>query len=487
MERQQPGKRAKINAASRNNFQPKAAPHKLTPLHPVLQLQQRIGNQAVQRLLREAQSIQRAPAVGDETLCDGAEFPPAAIWFSDPVLARIRAEEELMTFGSAGESVALVQQALVAWGCDESLGNLLPTFGVDGKFGGETRAAVKTFQKRQGVDNDGVVGSITMGELDRVSTGGISTCPAGTRPAAFLAESDADTGQTVCLPPGTPPIPLGKGCPTLKSGVTGIHEAADNFSGRSRTKYGVGESVKLSFESFLSRNEPPETKAVPHAGLRWSKASGPGAVTQSDDRRGTGTYKADHNTGRVTLELKVVVGPCAKSTVARISFTVVAPTDGFMRQSPGVGLTHFQNTWSIGFLGEIFLEPKNVSFNGAEFAEGEAFATADGFLKKLNGERHPPSAPGPIGSGNSTTGCKVVNPDRVFNGTIPPPFSKGDFLWEIPWQWRVGSSALTQFAQAKHHATADENGRATLEKKGAGPFAVNAGDPTKITFFIGDL
>lgn len=124
---------------------------------------------ASQRSRTEAvtQKIQRAPAAEDEATCEVAEFPPAAVWFSDPVLARIRADEQLMAFGSVGEPVELVQRTLVAWGCDEGLGHLLPKFGADGTFGGETRAAVKTFQGRQGLEDDGIVGPLTMAELDR--------------------------------------------------------------------------------------------------------------------------------------------------------------------------------------------------------------------------------------------------------------------------------------------------------------------------------
>lgn len=135
----------------------------------------------------------------DEALCEVAEFPPAAVWFSDPMLARIRAHKALMAFGSNGEPVALVQQALVAWGCDEGLGNVLPKFGVDGLFRSETRAAVKTFQGRQGIKDDGIVGPITMGELDRFIPGGLPPCPAETEPAAFVGESGAT--QTACVPP----------------------------------------------------------------------------------------------------------------------------------------------------------------------------------------------------------------------------------------------------------------------------------------------
>jgi len=149
----------------------------------------------------------------DDALCEGVEFPPAAVWFSDPMLARIRANKALMRFGSNGEPVALVQQAVVAWGCNEGLGHLLPKFGVDGLFRSETRAAVKTFQGRQGIKDDGIVGPITMTELDRFIPGELPPCPFGTEPAAFVGESGAEPEETPCLPPGTtPPVPLAGVC-----------------------------------------------------------------------------------------------------------------------------------------------------------------------------------------------------------------------------------------------------------------------------------
>ena len=51
MERQQTVKLTKANSASRHTLRAQVAPQKLTPSHPVLHLQQKIGNQAVQRLL----------------------------------------------------------------------------------------------------------------------------------------------------------------------------------------------------------------------------------------------------------------------------------------------------------------------------------------------------------------------------------------------------------------------------------------------------
>ena len=52
MERQQTAKPTKANSTSHNNLQAKLTLKKPTPLsHPILQLQRKIGNQAVTRLL----------------------------------------------------------------------------------------------------------------------------------------------------------------------------------------------------------------------------------------------------------------------------------------------------------------------------------------------------------------------------------------------------------------------------------------------------
>lgn len=434
-------------------------------------------------------TIQRA-AVVDDSLCEGAEFPPAEVWFSDRVLARIRANESLMSFGSVGEPVALVQQALVAWGCDEGLGYLLPIFGVDGIFGSETRAAVKTFQLHQGIDVDGIVGPITMADLDRIIPGVIATCTPGTKLVAFAGGSVSTTMQNVCLPPGTPPLPLGKGCPTPStSGVTGIHQALDNFNGRSNARFGVGEEVNLSFDSFLSKTEPPATKAEPHGGLEWVKTSGPGNLSDIDARAGTALFQADQNVGVVELELRVLAKRCAGSTVAEVSFEIVKPTDGVMEQVSGTALRHAHGTWSVGFLANVFLTPMDVSFSNIQFQEGAVSAQRTGWLSDHTPEEHPQGDFRPVDRGNSTTGCRVITTDEAWSGIkFPdfkplPTFGAGTFLWEIPWRFRVPPGGTAEpFTKASQLSTSDQGGTATIEKKGVGPFTRISGDDSSFYF-----
>jgi outer membrane protein OmpA-like peptidoglycan-associated protein len=59
MERQQTAKPTKTISPSRNNFQPTPAPHPFGSLHPVLELQRKIGNQAVERLIQAKLKIEQ--------------------------------------------------------------------------------------------------------------------------------------------------------------------------------------------------------------------------------------------------------------------------------------------------------------------------------------------------------------------------------------------------------------------------------------------
>jgi len=62
--------------------------------------------------------------------------------------------------GSTGPDVVYCQECLISLGYD------LSPYGADGKFGNKTEAAVKTFQKSQGLVADGVVGPKTWEALE---------------------------------------------------------------------------------------------------------------------------------------------------------------------------------------------------------------------------------------------------------------------------------------------------------------------------------
>lgn len=61
----------------------------------------------------------------------------------------------LLSMGSQGQAVVTLQQQL------QKLGYPLPKFGADGKFGKETEDALEDFQKKNGLNVDGILGPLT--------------------------------------------------------------------------------------------------------------------------------------------------------------------------------------------------------------------------------------------------------------------------------------------------------------------------------------
>ena len=61
-----------------------------------------------------------------------------------------------ISYGSSGDDVKKLQQALNSYGYSLS---------VDGQFGSKTQAAVKDYQKKNGLSVDGIVGEKTWGVL----------------------------------------------------------------------------------------------------------------------------------------------------------------------------------------------------------------------------------------------------------------------------------------------------------------------------------
>jgi GT2 family glycosyltransferase len=262
--------------------------------------------------------------------------------------------------------------------------------------------------------------------------------------------------------------------------VNGVLTPADNFAGRITTNFGVAELIHLSFTASPTRT------AAQLGGLRWVQTSGPAGTLSNNTGNGTADFTAPGTAGTVGLQLVVVSGLNAGCVVFKTSITIVAPSDAVMIQEPGTSLRHTNGQWSIGFYGQMFLRPTNVSFNRITFGEDGGLdahgnpkvpSVASGFLAGFNNIAHPLGALLPVGTGNVTNGCQVLAFDTVDSSTLPGPFSVGDFLWAIPWQFSVDGITRTTFTTANHHNTADAAGTATGSKKGAGPFTRVVGDP----------
>jgi hypothetical protein len=254
---------------------------------------------------------------------------------------------------------------------------------------------------------------------------------------------------------------------------SGVLTPQDNFSGRSSSRFGIAEVINLSFNAQVT--------AAALGGLQWSIVSGGGSLTNAGTA-GTATYTSPATSATVVLRLAVVSGN-SQGQHHDYSITIITPSGGL--ESKFSNVSHTYGDVSVGFLANVFLELTDVSFANLLFAEGSAPAVASGYFASLNGDLHTPtSSPIPIGSCDSVIGCKVEAPggDRIDTGDDPPPFSNGDFVWSIPWQYQAPGGALTTFTTVNHHSTAvaisSTAATATIEKGGAGPFSKNSSDPT---------
>lgn len=217
---------------------------------PITELQQTVGNQAVQRLIdgsagsppKDAAVMKaaaqspfapasptsptkagakqaaahadhhptKAAAAESETDDPPSPQPPgsgppigatpliSSRFAGDPDLQACRQGQRLFQWGSNGPSVVTLQQALV------DLGYAMPEYGADGAFGGETHGAVLQYQRDAGLGADGIIGTNTVGalDLDVATVEPPGTEPPGTEPPGTEPPGTEPPGTE---PPGTEP------------------------------------------------------------------------------------------------------------------------------------------------------------------------------------------------------------------------------------------------------------------------------------------
>lgn len=105
---------------------------------------------------------------------------------------------DLIAYGSRGEDVTKVQQALI------DKGYTLPKYGVDGKFASETRGAVKLFQEDNNLLADGIVGPNTKAVLFGASNTTTPIAPTNARSieiynGAEVLHTSSENGMTYIL------------------------------------------------------------------------------------------------------------------------------------------------------------------------------------------------------------------------------------------------------------------------------------------------
>ena len=249
--------------------------------------------------------------------------------------------------------------------------------------------------------------------------------------------------------------------------LVGTLTPQSNFTGRSLIRFGLREVVDLSFTIS------PTISATNAGGLRWIRQTGTGQIDSQDV--GTGIFTAPDTAESSNLRLEVLNGP-SKGQYRQITITIIAPSDGYMVRTSRIA----RNTGAFGgaFHGNLYVEPRDVSFTRLQFSEGAVNAVANGYLGSLNNSPHVATVGvAPIGDCSLATGCRVLGEDTYLSH-VDPPFAPdpqtgyvGDFLWAIPWRYHIGTT-ITPFTTANHICLSNNVGTATLEKNGAGPFNV---------------
>jgi hypothetical protein len=238
--------------------------------------------------------------------------------------------------------------------------------------------------------------------------------------------------------------------------LAGVLTPTIELTGRSYVRFGIEEEVGLSFTAT------PNVTATQIGGLRWSIVTigNVGKLTMLMDD-GTGTYNAPDTANSVTLKLEILSGP-SKGSGPTKAISIVEPSGGFVNRSPTTGLRHTQNSWSVGFLGEIFITPSDVSFYNLLFYEGAAEMHSSGWLSSFN-DPHPPSARAErINSRNA-----VNKADEIFSGTkYGPTYGVGQWYWDIPWYVETNSGRVISLGMFRELATSDATGKATISKGG---------------------
>lgn len=280
------------------------------------------------------------------------------------------------------------------------------------------------------------------------------------------SESEQNKKEPISQAKGDPKKPKEK-----KIKYKGLLKPKDNFSGRSKKKFGVGEQIDLDVKT----NHP--VAAITN--MQWSVEAGNAAqLLPHAAKDGKGTFKAGDTGEHVTLSLK---NADTNQVITRKKFEIVEPTDKtFMKKASNIAHTHGQP--DVGFKGEIYLRPKKVSFAGIRIRENTVAGIGTGYYLAWNGIAHPITAglgiPVAVPT-SASEGSKALGQDTVYSGYFPgKAVERGEFTWNIPWEFKVGTGPWKQYTIATHHQHVNKHGKTTIGKKGAGPFSKRLNEPT---------
>lgn len=273
--------------------------------------------------------------------------------------------------------------------------------------------------------------------------------------------------------------------------VTPTTTADDTWTGRSTTSFGITEKGKCVAQVAPSGVTPSQIGS-----MQWVKGGSGylGATTDGKSDLVCGTINES-----LTLTLKILSGPSQDQTIAPLTRSVVLPNAGYVVQKPGTGKRHTVNVYSAGFLGELSIGPKNVSFKGLGFREGtiadssvppkpdtsipgniEVRSTATGWFLSMGASNylHMMGSQTLIldgASGNKVDGTDTIDSGDIAPGstsffdnkTTVPPYANGTFNWPITWFIQPTGGNWTYFVTVNHTMNSDALGKATIQKGSA--------------------
>ncbi|MEM6725540.1 MAG: DUF4157 domain-containing protein, partial [Bacteroidota bacterium] len=264
----------------------------------------------------------------------------------------------------------------------------------------------------------------------------------------------------------------------------------DNFAGRSLNRFGIAELLSLNYLAA------PHIQAAEHFGLRWVSLIGSGRIFPNPLPAFSARYIAGNNPGTEIVALQVTSGPATGTILMTAAIPLIAPTFSNMVQRPGDGVCHRNGVASVGFRGDMFMQPNDVSFMtgllpaafGLRWREGTGTMMAVNSLSAFNGTVHTPTAPPiNIGAGNFATGNQILGSDTVTTGHatadtgflgLGKPDWSGAFIWPIEWQYIAPGATPVTYMTAFQVASIDAAGTASIFKVNSGVVTRALGAPT---------